>query len=146
MLHESAPGPYLAAGDRHAPSRSTNRRQPLSAKDPQMSHRLLPRLASVLVAAVLLATAACSGARGGGEGDGISERELVFAYITPETFPYHDGATRFKELIEEKSDGKITVKLYPGGQLGNEREINESILDCAVHIAVGAGALAGPAP
>jgi len=111
-----------------------------------MSHRLLPRLASVLVAAVLLATAACSGARGGGEGDGISERELVFAYITPETFPYHDGATRFKELIEEKSDGKITVKLYPGGQLGNEREINESILDGAVHIGVGAGALAGLAP
>ncbi|HEY8450791.1 MAG TPA: TRAP transporter substrate-binding protein [Natronosporangium sp.] len=111
-----------------------------------MSHRLLPRLASVLVAAVLLATAACSGARGGGEGDGISERELVFAYITPETFPYHDGATRFKELIEEKSDGKITVKLYPGGQLGNEREINESILDGTVHIGVGAGALAGLAP
>ncbi|MPZ63312.1 MAG: DctP family TRAP transporter solute-binding subunit [Propionibacteriales bacterium] len=111
-----------------------------------MSHHFLPRLASVVVAAALLTTTACTDSRGGGGGDGVGERELVFAYITPETFPYHDGATKFKELIEEKSDGKITVRLYPGGQLGNEREINESILDGAVHIGVGAGALAGLAP
>jgi tripartite ATP-independent transporter DctP family solute receptor len=111
-----------------------------------------------LAAGAGLALAACSSAATGtsdpgqasSEGEGsageIEQRELVFAYITAETFPYHDGAEKFAELVEEKSDGAITATLFPGGQLGQERDINESILDGTVHIGVGAGALAGVAP
>lgn len=76
----------------------------------------------------------------------IQERELSFAYITPETFPYHDGAVRFKELVEERSDGKITVTLFPGAQLGGERDIEEGILEGSIHFGIGAGALAAFSP
>jgi TRAP-type C4-dicarboxylate transport system substrate-binding protein len=58
----------------------------------------------------------------------VSERELVFAHITPETFPYQDGALEFKRLVEERSEGKITVNVFPAGQLGAERDIEEGIL------------------
>ncbi|WP_213451373.1 TRAP transporter substrate-binding protein [Rhizomonospora bruguierae] len=101
-----------------------------------------------LLAAVItvgLAATGCSRPTNSADG-GTKARNLVFAYITPETFPYHDGAKKFKELIEQNSGGKFTVQLHPAGQLGNERDINESILDGAVHIGVGAGALAGLAP
>ena len=54
---------------------------------------------------------------------------LRFAMITAEAFPYMDGAKKFKELVEERSKGDIKVLLYPGGQLGNERQINEAILE-----------------
>lgn len=76
----------------------------------------------------------------------VSERELVFAHITPETFPYHDGALEFKRLVEERSEGKITVNVFPAGQLGAERDIEEGILEGSVHFGVGAGALAAFAP
>jgi tripartite ATP-independent transporter DctP family solute receptor len=71
---------------------------------------------------------------------------LRFALITAETFPYVDGAKKFKELVETRSEGDIEVLVYPGGQLGNEREINEAILEGSVHIGVGAGAMANLAP
>lgn len=32
-------------------------------------------------------------------------------------------ATRFKELVEEYSEGKLTIKLFPGGVLGAESEM-----------------------
>jgi tripartite ATP-independent transporter DctP family solute receptor len=74
------------------------------------------------------------------------ELTLRFALITAEAFPYMDGAVRFKELVEERSAGEIEVLIYPGGQLGNEREINEAILEGSIHIGVGAGAMANLAP
>jgi len=76
----------------------------------------------------------------------IGEHTLVFAHITPETFPYQDGALKFKELVEERSDGKITVDVFPAGQLGAERDIEEGILEGSIHFGVGAGALAAFAP
>jgi len=71
---------------------------------------------------------------------------LRFALITAESFPYFDGAQKFKELVEERSGGSIKVAIFPGGQLGAEREINEAILEGSIQIGVGAGAMANLAP
>lgn len=71
---------------------------------------------------------------------------LRFSIITAEAFPYVAGARKFKELVEKRSNGEIEVKVYPGAQLGNERETNEAILEGSVHIGVGAGAMANLAP
>lgn len=71
---------------------------------------------------------------------------LRFAMITADSFPYMDGARKFKELVEARSKGAIKVLLFPGGQLGNEREINEAILEGSIQIGVGAGAMANLAP
>ena len=97
-----------------------------------------------------MALTACSGTAEAevkpGEKAEIGNHSLVFAHITAESFPYQAGALKFKELLEKQTDGKMTVKVYPGGQLGGERDINESILTGSVHIGVGAGALATLAP
>ncbi|MEO6743800.1 MAG: TRAP transporter substrate-binding protein [Caldimonas sp.] len=71
---------------------------------------------------------------------------LRFAMITAESFPYMDGAKKFKELVEARSKGDIKVLLYPGGQLGDERQINQAVLEGSVQIGVGAGAMATLAP
>lgn len=71
---------------------------------------------------------------------------LRFALITGEAFPYMDGARNFKELVEARSKGDVKVLIFPGGQLGNEREINEAILEGSIQIGVGAGAMANLAP
>ncbi|MCF7945417.1 MAG: DctP family TRAP transporter solute-binding subunit [Spirochaetia bacterium] len=37
------------------------------------------------------------------------------------------GFTKFKELIEESSNGEILVEIYSNGQLGGDRELTESL-------------------
>jgi tripartite ATP-independent transporter DctP family solute receptor len=76
----------------------------------------------------------------------FEQRTLTVAYTTPETFPYHDGFTRFKELVEERSGGQITVDLFPGAQLGGERDTEEGLLEGSIQIVLAAGALANFAP
>ncbi len=109
--------------------------------------------ASALVAIAALAMTGCSRVGGGGGGGDasngsgeIGEHKIVFAHITADTFPYQAGALKFKERLEDLTDGKMTVEVFPGGQLGDERAINESILEGSVTVGVGAGALATQAP
>ena len=42
------------------------------------------------------------------------------------------GATAIKSYIEEKSEGKVEVEIYPGNQLGNYQEVMEQVQADAV--------------
>ena len=55
-------------------------------------------------------------------------------------------AVEFAERRNIGSPSLLSVLLYPGGQLGNERQINEAILEGSIQIGVGAGAMANLAP
>jgi tripartite ATP-independent transporter DctP family solute receptor len=48
----------------------------------------------------------------------IQERTLRLSSANNKGHPQVIGAERFAELVEEKSGGKIEVKIYPGGVLG----------------------------
>ena len=52
---------------------------------------------------------------------------LRLAHLSPETEVYHTSSVKFKELIEERSNGRINVTIFPAGQLGYDREIIESL-------------------
>ncbi len=41
--------------------------------------------------------------------------------------PVEQGYMKIKEILEEKTDGRITVQLFPNSQLGNESEMVEMI-------------------
>ncbi len=41
--------------------------------------------------------------------------------------PYHVTALRFKQIVEEKTNGRITVDEYPSSQLGSEPEMWEGM-------------------
>jgi tripartite ATP-independent transporter DctP family solute receptor len=41
--------------------------------------------------------------------------------------PYNQGAAKFKELVEERTNGAITVELYPESLLGAERDLIEGL-------------------
>ena len=72
-------------------------------------------------------------------GDAAAELEnidLVFSHINAETHTWHKMAVKFKELVEEKSGGKITCTIYPNNQLGSEIETVQSAIagmgDCDI--------------
>lgn len=55
----------------------------------------------------------------------------------------HLGAEYFKELTEQKSQGKIKVKLYPNGILGQERGLVESLNLRGVDMVIGGPSIIG---
>ncbi|MBM4763634.1 TRAP transporter substrate-binding protein [Bacillus sp. B15-48] len=52
---------------------------------------------------------------------------IQVAGIVPQGHPLALGGEKFKELVEEKSDGKIKVEYYPNNQLGSIREQTEQV-------------------
>lgn len=52
------------------------------------------------------------------------------------TMPYHLGMVKFKELVEERTNGKVEIKIYPNSQLGNEEEMIKGILTGSLEMCV----------
>lgn len=56
-----------------------------------------------------------------------AEFELVGGINLDTAHPYYLGMVKFAELMEEKSGGRITMKVFPSAQLGNERDVTEAL-------------------
>ncbi len=53
------------------------------------------------------------------------KKTLYFAHSLPTSHPVHKGILVMKQSLEEKSEGKLQIKIFPDGQLGTEREVLE---------------------
>lgn len=92
----------------------------------------MKRLLTVFLAAFLvLALAACSDGAGDAKGDaseGKGEKKTIRAGIgLNDSHPQYLGLLKFKEIVEEKSNGEITVETYHSGQLGDDRTMTEAL-------------------
>jgi len=68
-------------------------------------------------------------AMGVGAADAKPEYILKVAYVVPEEQSTHVCARDFfKAYVEEKSEGRIKVELYPNAQLGGDRQAIESVM------------------
>ena len=52
-------------------------------------------------------------------------KELKLAHGLDVSHPVHTGMVYMAKRLEEISGGQMTMKIYPSGQLGNERELLE---------------------
>lgn len=76
-----------------------------------------------LAGATLLGTTAC-GARSSGGGSEGGDYNIRLAHVTTEETPKGMASERFKEEVEERSNGAITVEVYPNSTLyGDEDEL-----------------------
>lgn len=85
----------------------------------------------LLLLITVLLLAACGRPSDGGDAeDGASEdaKTIRLAYLVSEEQSSHIAAEDFKEKIEDKSDGRLKVELYPNGSLyGSDREAIEAV-------------------
>lgn len=65
---------------------------------------------------------------------GAGAEVIKVAHADNQAHPKHQAFLRFAELVKANSDGRLTVEVYPSGQLGDERELVESLQTGAVHI------------
>ncbi len=53
--------------------------------------------------------------------------ELRLAHVVNEEDGFHIAATRFEELVEERTQGKVDIEIYPNASLGDERTLLEGM-------------------
>jgi len=66
-----------------------------------------------------------------------AEFVLRLGHLQGETHPYHQGALKFKELVEKESHGRIRVDVFPSSQLGNGRDQVEGLQLGSIHFHIG---------
>jgi tripartite ATP-independent transporter DctP family solute receptor len=55
----------------------------------------------------------------------------------------HQSAQRMRDLVEQKSGGRLEVRLYPAGQLGNDQQVIEGVKLRSIDAAITGGAPIG---
>ncbi len=53
---------------------------------------------------------------------------LKLGHIAESTNPYGQGADKFAELVKQKSNGDIEIKVFPSSSLGTQKELIEGLI------------------
>lgn len=86
-----------------------------------------------------IAALACVGVFASGAN--AADYTIKLAHNGPEQHPFQNGALKFKEILEAKTNGAVEVQIFPAEQLGSEEETSQMVkqgtLACAVESAGG---------
>lgn len=95
------------------------------------------------ILSVLLVLVGCSSNNGNVQEENEETFTLSFAYELPADHPWGIGAEKFKEIVEEKTNGQIKIELHGGGSLGSSgREIQEGVEIGTIDIGISSTPLA----
>ncbi len=100
----------------------------------------------LLVVSMVFALTSCSGTTPSTgddvdqtQGSGIPEGlKINVGHSVNTSHGYHLGLLKFKEIVEEKTEGKVTVEVHPSSSLGSEREMIEGIQLGTIDMAIAA--------
>ena len=94
----------------------------------------LNRIVSLALAlALCIGLTACgngtsnTGNSSGGAQQSGETKTIKFAHWFAEDHPQHLAMLKFKELVEERSNGSLIVEIYPNSQLGSEDVYDQSV-------------------
>jgi tripartite ATP-independent transporter DctP family solute receptor len=68
---------------------------------------------------------------------------LKLGHIAEPVHPYGKGADKFAELVAEKSDGSMEVRVFPSSQLGGQKDLIEGLIYGTVDMALVGTAVLG---
>ena len=78
----------------------------------------------ILAAGLTVVVALCVGS---GFPAAEAGQAMKLATILPADHPNNLGAMKFADLVKQKTQGAVTVDVYPASQLGSERNITEAV-------------------
>ena len=88
-------------------------------------HRHALALGLVLATGTAVGTVAWAPARADvAEMDPVT---LRLAHVVNEQDAFHVAATRFRDLVAERTDGRLTIEIFPNATLGDERTLLEGM-------------------
>ncbi|ABR49659.1 TRAP dicarboxylate transporter, DctP subunit [Alkaliphilus metalliredigens QYMF] len=93
-----------------------------------MNKKLMVLLCMLLTVSLLAACGQQEPAVSSGDEDVEFEGvKFKLAHVVNEDDSFHTSAVKFKELVEERSEGKIEIEIHPNGTLGDERTLLEGM-------------------
>ena len=76
--------------------------------------------------------------------DGVSIR---LGHVLPESHSWHTAATGFADEVNNRTEGRVAIKVFPSGQLGSEKEVFEGLQFGSVQAGlIGSGSFQGIEP
>ncbi|HLU58558.1 MAG TPA: DctP family TRAP transporter solute-binding subunit [Pseudonocardia sp.] len=100
------------------------------------------QLAALLLAATL-ALAACGmrgAGAGGGDAAGGETITIKFSHVVAPATPKGQAAEKFKEIVEQRSDGRIKVEVYPNSELYGDKDELQALQSNSVQVLAPASA------
>ncbi|MGH3585229.1 MAG: DctP family TRAP transporter solute-binding subunit [Pseudonocardia sp.] len=97
--------------------------------------------ALMLVAALALSACGARGAgAGGGDAAGGETFTIKFSHVVTPATPKGQAAEKFKEIVEERSGGRITVEIYPNSELYGDKDELQALQSNSVQMLAPASA------
>ncbi|MEW9671443.1 DctP family TRAP transporter solute-binding subunit [Ammoniphilus sp. 3BR4] len=95
----------------------------------------MKKLLSTLTVTSMVFLAACGGgadqakeqAPAGAPTQAADAISLKIGHTLSDTSHYQEGMKKFKELVEQKTNGAVTLEIFPNGALGGERDMIEGL-------------------
>ena len=75
---------------------------------------------------------------------GVEVVKLKAAHVADETFAWHKGLERFRELARAKSNNTVDVQIYANGLLGSEKDYVQYLVQGVLDVATVSAASATP--
>jgi tripartite ATP-independent transporter DctP family solute receptor len=96
------------------------------------------RAATAAAGALLLTAplAACGGDSTSDAGSSGETLTLIAGHQLAADTPFDQGLDKFAELVEEKTDGQVTVEVHPSAELGTETEMFQGMQNGTIDVAV----------
>ncbi len=92
--------------------------------------KVVKSVSLLVIALMVILSAACSNDGGSSEpanADSDKTYNFKLAHITPPSHMWHKAAEKFAEELDERSDGRMQMEIYPSSQLGTEADMVEQI-------------------
>lgn len=98
--------------------------------------KMMKKMAMAAVASAVLAAVAGCGGSGGAkqEGGAAGPVNLKLAAGLPNSHPLVQAMEQLKTKTEEKSNGSLTITIYPAGQLFDDRNMNDALISGGIDI------------
>ncbi|WP_341359197.1 TRAP transporter substrate-binding protein [Georgenia sp. M64] len=99
--------------------------------------------AAVAGLSLALPLAACGGTSGEAEGDGSAAPAgdgetytLIAGHQLAADTPFDEGLDEFASLVEEKTEGQVTVEVHPNAELGTETDMFQAMQNGTMDVAI----------
>ncbi|MBR9879108.1 MAG: DctP family TRAP transporter solute-binding subunit [Gammaproteobacteria bacterium] len=86
-----------------------------------------PLALTTLAAGIALSTALATSAAQANDFADMDPVKLRLAHVVNEQDGFHIAATKFEELVEARTEGKVDVEIFPNATLGDERTLLEGM-------------------
>jgi len=88
----------------------------------------------LLLSLIMIAAAVFAG--GGSEAAEGKAVELKFAHYLAEDHAAHIAALAFKKAVEERTNGMVTITIFPSSKLGNSQDLVEQTIEGAIDLVI----------